>query len=81
MRLLQEDDKSFLPGCQLANNADLALRESFNVQLEDIGQKGPTADIWRAASRLLPGPRVYPFTTPLFSRFIHLWHVQIFIRS
>ena len=52
-----------MPGGQLADNADLALREALDVQLQCTGQ-GLPADSKFATSRLPPGPKVYPFTTP-----------------
>ena len=60
-----------MPGGQLTDNADLALREAL-VQLQCIGQGLPAASLCEfASSHLLPGPRVYPFTTPEASRYSH----------
>ena len=61
-----------MPDGQLTDNADLALREALEVQLQCIGQGLPAASFYEfATSRLLPGPRVYSFTTPETSRYSH----------
>ena len=50
-----------MPGGQLTDNADLALREALDVQLQCIGQGLPAASLCEfATSHLSPEPRVYP---------------------
>ena len=50
-----------MPGGQLTDNADLALREALDVQLQCIGQGLPAASLCEfATSHLPPEPRVYP---------------------
>ena len=61
-----------MPGDQLTYNEDLALREALDDQLQCIGQGLPAASLCEfATSRLPPGPRVNPFTTPEASRYSH----------
>ena len=61
-----------MPGGQLTNNADLALREALDVQLQCIGQSLPAASLCEfATSRLPPVMRVYTFTIPEASRYSH----------
>ena len=61
-----------MPGGQLTDNADLALRKALDVQLQCIGQGLPASSLREfATSHLPPGPRVYSFTTPEASRYSH----------
>ena len=61
-----------MPGGLLTDNADLALREALDVQLQCTGQKLPAASLCEFATSCLPtGPRVYPFTTTEASRHSH----------
>ena len=61
-----------MPGGQLTNNADLALRGALDVQMQCTGQGLPAASLCEfATSRLPPRLRVYPFTTPEASRYSH----------
>ena len=75
MSLLKKNDKSSIPGGQLTDNADLALREALDVQLHcSLLGKGklPAANLCEFATlRLPPGPTVYPFATPEASRYSH----------
>ena len=61
-----------MPGGQLTDNADLALREALDVQLQCIGQGLSTASHCVFATLCLPsGQRVYSFTTPEASCYSH----------
>ena len=65
-----------MPGGQVTDNADLALRydcvQALDVQLQCIGQRLPTASLCDFdTSHFPPGPRVQSFTTPEASRNSH----------
>ena len=61
-----------MPGGQLTDNADLALRETLDAQLQCIRQGLPAASLCEfAILHLPPRPRVYPYTTQEASRYSH----------
>ena len=70
MRLLQEEDKNVVFGGQLAEHADLICGYALDVQQQSRGHEESTSNIFRF-SQLLPGTRVYAFTTPEASRVHH----------